>query len=207
MATTSVQAALDQYHARQDRAEHPEGEFDKAGRFYPSLVEEQDCCRAIRGPSRAHPYSYMVHCRTAAHVAALNNLTPAEIKEYNKALKLERMAKSAITLEQNTNCNPVRCYKVVAVTEDSKLVSVYNGITEYQIGEKLIERAKDNHSGGYYAYPTLELARNAAFPDDSTALNLPRVILECIGAGVRQVYDNNKIAFTTLEIKNIVAAL
>ena len=63
--------AVETYLKRQSRAEHPDGTFDNAKRWYPSDSEHQDCCRYIRGPSRAFPYSYMTHCRSVGHVAAL----------------------------------------------------------------------------------------------------------------------------------------
>lgn len=61
-------AALAEFRALSNREIHPEGEFDKAGRWYPSDYERCDCCDSIRAPSRAYPYSYMVHCRTLKHV-------------------------------------------------------------------------------------------------------------------------------------------
>lgn len=73
-------AAVEEYIARQERRQHPAGKFDKAGRWYPSETEVQDCCRAIRSPSRAYPYSYMTHCRTAEHVAHLYEVDPGELR-------------------------------------------------------------------------------------------------------------------------------
>lgn len=54
--------------SRRDRNTHPDGHFDKAGRWWPSAEEECDCCDNIREPSRRWPYNYLVHCRSAAHV-------------------------------------------------------------------------------------------------------------------------------------------
>lgn len=54
--------------SRKARDSHPAGAFDKAGRWYPAESETASCCKAINSPSRAHPYSYMVHCRTRKHV-------------------------------------------------------------------------------------------------------------------------------------------
>lgn len=58
----------DAYVSRADRATHPSGNFDKAGRWYPDNYEVASCCGHVRSPSRAHPYSYMVHCRTRKHL-------------------------------------------------------------------------------------------------------------------------------------------
>jgi transposase-like protein len=59
-------AAIEQINL-QARVWHPSGDFDDAGRWYPTRY--CDCCESIRSPSRAFPYSLMVHCRTVSHVA------------------------------------------------------------------------------------------------------------------------------------------
>lgn len=56
------------FESRKNRDSHPFGSTDNGGRWYPSEYEQASCCKAIRSPSRAHPYSYMVHCRTKKHV-------------------------------------------------------------------------------------------------------------------------------------------
>ena len=66
-----IEAAARLYLRRKHRLEHPVGEFDSGGRWYPATLERQVCCVDIRAPSRAHPYSYMVHCRTIEHVCWL----------------------------------------------------------------------------------------------------------------------------------------
>ena len=40
-------------------------------------------------------------------------------------------------------------YKVVAVKDD-KYLSLYDGVTQYKIGERLEQAAKSGHKGGYY---------------------------------------------------------
>lgn len=65
-------AALAIYLPRRDRQVNPDGEFDSAGRWYPSEAEEcGDIARHVRGPSRAWPYSYLLACRTKKHAANL----------------------------------------------------------------------------------------------------------------------------------------
>lgn len=59
------------YDLRQSRAEHPDGKFDKAGRWYPSDEESCECCRSVRNPTRSWPYSLMLHCRTRKHITNL----------------------------------------------------------------------------------------------------------------------------------------
>jgi hypothetical protein len=62
------------YTAMKERLMNPEGSFDKQGRWYPSA--EQRCCSdncpgTLRAPTKAYPYSWMLHCRTRKHCAYL----------------------------------------------------------------------------------------------------------------------------------------
>ena len=69
-----IDAAARQYLRRKHRLEHPDGSFDRGGRWYPSESEEQPCCAFIRAPTRGYPYSYLLHCRTAEHISWLRNV-------------------------------------------------------------------------------------------------------------------------------------
>lgn len=60
-----------EYKNRKNRLTHPTGKFDKAGRWFPSADEVAECCNEIRYPSRAYPYSLLVHCRTKKHIKML----------------------------------------------------------------------------------------------------------------------------------------
>jgi hypothetical protein len=51
----------------QDRDLHPAGSFDKQKRWFPAFA--YPCCDHIRRPSGKWPFSLLVHCRTAEHVA------------------------------------------------------------------------------------------------------------------------------------------
>lgn len=59
-------AALQRYERRQARLEHPEGKFDKGGRWYPEGRDEE-VMGAVRSPSRSFPHSYNLACRSLAH--------------------------------------------------------------------------------------------------------------------------------------------
>ncbi len=76
-----LQNAVTEFENRQSRRVHPDGTFDKAGRWYPSDSESCGCCDEVRGPSRSYPYSYMVHCRTAKHIANLYGVDEKQIKK------------------------------------------------------------------------------------------------------------------------------
>lgn len=86
ITTDDLGKAALEYIDRRDRGAHPDGTFDKAGRWWPSSSERRPCCKLIRQPSRAHPYSYMVHCRTIPHVAQLFNVPEAALKERVKQI-------------------------------------------------------------------------------------------------------------------------
>jgi hypothetical protein len=77
------------YISRQSRKANPVGQFDKAGRWYPAESETCPCCGRIRSPSRAWPYSRMLHCRTAVHIANLFDVPAVEIRRAARALSGE----------------------------------------------------------------------------------------------------------------------
>ncbi len=80
----TLTAATKLFIARQERDsdEHPKGEFDTRGRWYPSITEKQPCCFNIRAPSGAYPYSLLVHCRTITHIANLFNVPIKDLRSY-----------------------------------------------------------------------------------------------------------------------------
>jgi hypothetical protein len=77
---TSIETAVATYLNRKNRNENPTGKFDNAGRFYLDASEHRECCEGLRSPSRAFPYSQMVHGRTAKHVAHLLNVDERDLK-------------------------------------------------------------------------------------------------------------------------------
>lgn len=78
-----MEMALQCYFRRKERTENPSGNFDKQGRFYPNSEELQPCCTYIRIPSKNWPYSLMVHCRSAEHIA---NIFGVEVKELRREI-------------------------------------------------------------------------------------------------------------------------
>lgn len=89
-ARSKLQVAADCYRRRKARREHPGGYFDRQQRWYPSGMEEQDCCRNIRSPSVQFPYSLMTHCRTIEHVARRHGVDPQELREFLKPPKVPK---------------------------------------------------------------------------------------------------------------------
>jgi hypothetical protein len=85
--------AAGRYIARRERWEHPQGEFDAGGRWYPSPSEGLDT-RCYRTPSRRWPYSYMLACRTVKHCAYLEHADDLTLVR-----RIVRIAVSAKTVE------------------------------------------------------------------------------------------------------------
>jgi hypothetical protein len=75
-----------EYLGRKFRWRHPEGQTDKAGRWYP--LQTFECCKSIRQPTRSFPWSYMTHSRTALHVA---NEFGVDLKELKAAIKKQSL--------------------------------------------------------------------------------------------------------------------
>lgn len=88
---SASEAALE-YIRRQRRESHPSGRFD--GTIWnPDSSERQTCCSSIRSPSRAYPWSLMLHCRSIRHVASLYGVDVSELRmEIPIAIILEAIA-------------------------------------------------------------------------------------------------------------------
>jgi len=81
--SAEIKAAVE-YLLRRDRFSHPDGHTEKGQKWYPSDLEKQPCCKSIRSPSRAFPWSYMTHCRSLAHVASLYKCDPQNVRDLLK---------------------------------------------------------------------------------------------------------------------------
>ena len=60
-----------------DRVIWPEGHTKRGRKWYPREMGE--CCKGIRDPSHAYPYSLLSHCRTVRHVATVNEVDPSRL--------------------------------------------------------------------------------------------------------------------------------
>ncbi len=81
--------SLLEYNLLQTRRIHPQGEFDKAGRFYLDIRPNCD----IRSPSRGYPYPEMTHGRTLDYVCQINEIEKCE-KLKKMKLIFDRVAKT-----------------------------------------------------------------------------------------------------------------
>lgn len=191
---SSLEAALSTYLARQDRREHPDGKFDKQGRWDPSEAEGQSCCRAVRSPSRAYPYSLMKHCRSVEHVAALYGVDASALR------KAARKARPPAKREGGDGY-----FKAVAVV-DGRYLSIYDGQTEYVIGQTMTEPARQGHKGGWYCYAGTQSAMQAEVPSNSVLENAPRAILQVRAEGNYCRYGK-KLSFSRLTPIKVVVEL
>ena len=83
-------AAAGEFFARQDRRSHPEGWTDRAGRWYPSDVENAPLCATVRKPSAAYPWSIMQHCRNTVHLAELFDVDADKLKKLVTKIRREQ---------------------------------------------------------------------------------------------------------------------
>jgi len=83
-----ILAAITEYISRQERRSNPQGSFGNHKRWHPSVQETCECCESVRSPSRAFPYSLMLHCRTAKHVANLYGVDEKELRREARFVKV-----------------------------------------------------------------------------------------------------------------------
>ena len=109
-------------------------------------------------------------------------------------------------------------YKVVAVVgpggprgDAYHYVSVYDGVTRYDVGSTVCHPAAPGHGGGLYVSPTIEgcLRRDKnMFPRNSMLLNAPRAIAKCRCWNERRetdpVFYGTKLAFTFARVDEIL---
>lgn len=109
-------AAINRYRRRQARAEHPEGEFDSGGRWYPSARESHGVMHRIRPPSLTHPNSLMLACRSLGHCEAI------EGADHRITLLVQRWIKHLESTHVGEQVDP-RVYREAAKLELATHVS------------------------------------------------------------------------------------
>lgn len=106
--TKMVVAAV--YGNRKDRRVHPEGDFDKAGRFYPTSREGCGGSGTYGwSPTRNWPYSYMKRCRTKEHCT---NLVEAWLDDKDVPPDVEARCTSALRVLLDSATMPPKRTKV-----------------------------------------------------------------------------------------------
>ncbi|NBB81109.1 MAG: hypothetical protein GVY36_17000 [Verrucomicrobia bacterium] len=74
------------YLKRRDREAHPEGYFDKAGRWY-SSGRDAEVMTVCRLPSRAWPLSEMHACRALCHCARYHDADELKTRRITNAIE------------------------------------------------------------------------------------------------------------------------
>lgn len=96
-------------------------------------------------------------------------------------------------------------YKAVAMDGD-KLLSIFDGRTEYAIGTTLVQPVRKGHGGGFYVYASELAAREADVPSDSMLRRAPRAVIRVRAEGQYTRYDNGKLAFSRVTPLEVVVA-
>ena len=77
---------------RKERTEHPDGNFDNAGRWDPSADEDcDDFTSRTRTPSRKWPYSYLLAARSLEHCEALEDAEHEDVLLMRRAGVLDAL--------------------------------------------------------------------------------------------------------------------
>lgn len=86
-------------------------------------------------------------------------------------------------------------YKVVAV-KDGKYLSLYDGKTEYRLGERLEETAKRGHQGGYYVMESLIdcMEGDIPLPANAVLQRWPHRAILCVEFGGKTIKYKDKVA-------------
>lgn len=105
---------------------------------------------------------------------------------------------------------PTFMYKVVAAVQ-GRLLSIYDGTTEYNLGQTLHARrggaAWAPLDACYFAYPSMQQASCAALPKGSQLLAAPRMLLavRCHGRGYQ--HESNMWAMPHTTVVSVISQI
>lgn len=111
------------------------------------------------------------------------------VVEGKKKLKLPRACPDGIA------------YKMLAIGDDGRLYSIYDG-SPWVIGTERHDKAMRDHNGGLYVYEEKSKARYAAYPENSVMADAPKVIMKCRVRGNYCRYGS-KLAFSHVTPLNV----
>jgi len=179
------------YNAFKQRKSALPGKFDSAGRWYPSEDWEASCCSSVRYPSRKWPYSLLKHCISKKHIKTIFEENSNSHKIIEQAAKLADLPEPP-----KRACSNGFAYKAVAYI-NGRCHSIFDG-SEYIMGEERKEAARQQHSGGFYVYETIDAAKKAQVPSASINKDIERVIVKCEVGGSYCRYGN-KLSFSRIK--------
>lgn len=180
----------------------------KRGRIHQVLL----CVRETQGNGKygvsttSKDYVILTRCAKAVEIQTANKAIAAKAAkqagtELGKALEI--LQGRAAFVPNRLDLSTV--YKRVAVAEDGRYLSIFDGQTAYRLGEEIREAARQDHNGGIYCYPTAEAARAWEAPSTWPGAKLPHVVLRCSAGGSYCRYDNGKISVSRLTPLEVVA--
>eukprot|EP00802_Teleaulax_amphioxeia_P024931 Tamp_25708.p1 GENE.Tamp_25708~~Tamp_25708.p1 ORF type:complete len:173 (-),score=31.80 Tamp_25708:360-878(-) len=96
---------------------------------------------------------------------------------------------------------PQQCFKLVAIDDEGRYVSIYDGTTEYKVGETITQEVRAGHKGGFYVCDSiLDLLKLGPLPSRSAMIEAPWAVVELVGWGPRIQYNElsggSKVAIT-----------
>lgn len=139
--------------------------------------------------------------RAAEQVSDLD----APMRAIKSELPAEWQAKIGEPLKLQNHVARTTAYKIV-VRDGNKLVSAYDGVTEYKLGKQLKQKARPDHEGGFYAYADVQQLREhpEKILNEDWIRGKTLVILECECAGT-PVHYGQKQAYSMITPRAIVA--
>ena len=91
----------------------------------------------------------------------------------------------------------VLCYKLVA-RHRGRFVSIYDGETEYRLGETVAQTARPGHHGGFYVFRTAAQALDAPFPTSSKLKGATKALLLVEAGEPCYEYRGGKLACSSI---------
>lgn len=95
----NVRDAALEFIARRDHEKDPDGTYDWAGAWFPSIAEFTEDCKRIEIPTRHKPATLIVHCRGAEHVAALFGVDKCALLHAARQIDCERREERRKSIE------------------------------------------------------------------------------------------------------------
>lgn len=92
----------------------------------------------------------------------------AELQDSSRLLQSARSARS-------------RWFFKAVAKIGGRYMSIFDGQTEFKLGERIERVPAMGHRGAFFAYESIERAREASFPKSSQLLNADRVLLRVRG--------------------------
>lgn len=98
---------------------------------------------------------------------------------------------------------PLQCFKLVAIDSEGRYVSIFDGTTEYKIGETITQEVRAGHKGGLYVCESiLDLLKLGPLPSKSAMMQAPWAVVEMVGWGAKMKYNEisggSKVAISTI---------